>query len=174
MRRRASRPAAEGGILPPGRSAALTRSPEISKALMISDGFFRGWKPGSTSAKMADAAISASSQGEPGGCPARNFPVFGASVEGLMAPQVFEKSLRCQNNLCLQVDLEIVCDLTFCVVGIQDGGIGPGQQVNCRSTTRGQAALWQRLCSHGRRAELRSGGYRGVPAQMPARVATEP
>ncbi len=41
MWRRASRPAVEGGILPPEKSAALTPLPGISKALMISHGFFR-------------------------------------------------------------------------------------------------------------------------------------
>ncbi len=41
MWRRASRPAVEGGILPPGRIAALTPLPGISKVLMMADGFFR-------------------------------------------------------------------------------------------------------------------------------------
>jgi len=31
----------EGGILPPGRIAAMTPLPGILKALMIADGFFR-------------------------------------------------------------------------------------------------------------------------------------
>ncbi len=41
MWRRASRPTVAGGILPPGRIAALPPLPGISKALMIADDFFR-------------------------------------------------------------------------------------------------------------------------------------
>ena len=40
----------------------------------------------------------------------------------IMAPQVFEKSLSCVNNLRLQAGREIVKDHTIYVVDIQDGG----------------------------------------------------
>jgi hypothetical protein len=63
-----------------------------------------------------------------------DFRLFGASVEKLdggvvlsvgsaiMAPQVFEKSLSCVNNLRLQAGRRIVHDHSFYVVDIQDGG----------------------------------------------------
>ena len=63
-----------------------------------------------------------------------DFRLFGASVERLdggvvlsvgsaiMAPQVFEKSLSCVNNLRLQTKKPIVHDHTMFVVDIQDGG----------------------------------------------------
>jgi hypothetical protein len=63
-----------------------------------------------------------------------DFRLFGAAVEGLdggvvlsvgsavMAPQVFEKSLSCANNLRLQAGRQIVRDHTFYVVDLQDGG----------------------------------------------------
>jgi hypothetical protein len=63
-----------------------------------------------------------------------DFRVFGGAVEGLdggvvlsvgsaiMAPQVFEKSLSCVNNLRLQAGRPIVRDHTFYVVDLQDGG----------------------------------------------------
>lgn len=63
-----------------------------------------------------------------------DFAQFGRAVEGLdggvvlsvgsaiMAPQVFEKSLSCVNNLRLQSGRKIVSGHTICVVDIQDGG----------------------------------------------------
>ncbi len=63
-----------------------------------------------------------------------DFALFGRSVEGLdegvvlsvgsaiMAPQVFEKSLSCVNNLRLQSGRKIVRNHTIYVVDIQDGG----------------------------------------------------
>ncbi len=63
-----------------------------------------------------------------------DFRLFGGAVERLdggvvlsvgsaiMAPQVFEKSLSCVNNLRLQVNKPIVRDHTMFVVDIQDGG----------------------------------------------------
>ncbi len=63
-----------------------------------------------------------------------DFRQFGASVEKLdggvvisvgsaiMAPQVFEKSLSCVNNLRLQGGRQIVHDHSIFVVDIQDGG----------------------------------------------------
>ena len=63
-----------------------------------------------------------------------DFAQFGRAVEGLdggvvlsvgsaiMAPQVFEKSLSCINNLRLQDGRKIVHDHTIYVVDIQDGG----------------------------------------------------
>src|SRR5262249_49191980 len=63
-----------------------------------------------------------------------DFRLFGGSVERLdggvvlsigsaiMAPQVFEKSLSCVNNLRLQAGRKIVQDHTMWVVDIQDGG----------------------------------------------------
>jgi hypothetical protein len=63
-----------------------------------------------------------------------DFRLFGASVEKLdggvvlsvssavMAPQVFEKSLSCVNNLRLQAGRKTVQDHTMYVVDIQDGG----------------------------------------------------
>jgi hypothetical protein len=63
-----------------------------------------------------------------------DFQLFGRAVEGLdggvvlsigsaiMAPQVFEKSLSCVNNLRLQEGRHIVHDHTIYVVDIQDGG----------------------------------------------------
>jgi len=63
-----------------------------------------------------------------------DFALFGRAVEGLdggvvlsvgsaiMAPQVFEKSLSCINNLRLQEGRKIIQDHTIYVVDIQDGG----------------------------------------------------
>lgn len=63
-----------------------------------------------------------------------DFSLFSRAVEGLdggvvlsigsaiMAPQVFEKSLSCVNNLRLQSNRPIVRDHTIYVVDIQDGG----------------------------------------------------
>ena len=63
-----------------------------------------------------------------------DFRLFGRAVEGLdggvvlsvgsaiMAPQVFEKSISCVNNLRLQSGRSIVRDHTIYVVDIQDGG----------------------------------------------------
>ncbi len=63
-----------------------------------------------------------------------DFGMFSRAVDGLdggvvmsvgsaiMAPQVFEKSLSCVNNLRLQDGREIVKDHTFFVVDLQDGG----------------------------------------------------
>jgi len=63
-----------------------------------------------------------------------DFRVFGGAVEGLddgvvlsvgsaiMAPQVFEKSLSCVNNLRLQAGRPIVRGHSIYVVDIQDGG----------------------------------------------------
>jgi hypothetical protein len=63
-----------------------------------------------------------------------DFRIFGATVDSLdggvvlsvgsaiMAPQVFEKSLSCVNNLRLQNDRAIVHGHTIYVVDIQDGG----------------------------------------------------
>ncbi len=63
-----------------------------------------------------------------------DFRLFGSAVEGLdggvvlsvgsaiMAPQVFEKSLSCVNNLRLQAGRSIVRDHTIYVVDLQDGG----------------------------------------------------
>jgi len=63
-----------------------------------------------------------------------DFRQFGAAVEQLdggvvlsvgsaiMAPQVFEKSISCVNNLRLQAGRKIVHDHTIYVVDIQDGG----------------------------------------------------
>lgn len=63
-----------------------------------------------------------------------DFCLFGAAVEGLdggvvlsvgsaiMAPQVFEKSLSCVNNLRRQAGREIVADHNIYVVDLQDGG----------------------------------------------------
>jgi hypothetical protein len=63
-----------------------------------------------------------------------DFQHFAAAVEGLdggvvlsvgsaiMAPQVFEKSLSCVNNLRLQVGRDVVRNHTIVVVDIQDGG----------------------------------------------------
>jgi hypothetical protein len=65
---------------------------------------------------------------------ARDFRLFGASVERLdegvvlsvgsaiMAPQVFEKSLSCVNNLRLQAGRQIVRGHSIYVVDLQDGG----------------------------------------------------
>ena len=65
---------------------------------------------------------------------ARDFALFGRAVEGLdggvvlsvgsaiMAPQVFEKSLSCVNNLRLQAGKKILHDHTIYVVDLQDGG----------------------------------------------------
>ena len=63
-----------------------------------------------------------------------DFRLFGGAVEGLdggvvlsvgsaiMAPQVFEKSLSCVNNLRLQAGRTIVHDHAIYVVDLQDGG----------------------------------------------------
>jgi hypothetical protein len=65
---------------------------------------------------------------------ALDFRLFGRAVEGLdggvvlsvgsaiMAPQVFEKSMSCVNNLRLQAGRSIVHDHTMYVVDIQEGG----------------------------------------------------
>ncbi len=63
-----------------------------------------------------------------------DFRLFSSAVEGLdhgvvlsvgsaiMAPQVFEKSLSCVNNLRLQAERKIVRDHSIYVVDLQDGG----------------------------------------------------
>jgi hypothetical protein len=63
-----------------------------------------------------------------------DFRLFGRAVEGLdegvvlsvgsaiMAPQVFEKSLSCVNNLRLQSGRKTIQGHTMYVVDIQDGG----------------------------------------------------
>jgi hypothetical protein len=63
-----------------------------------------------------------------------DFRLFGGAVEGLdggvvlsvgsaiMAPQVFEKSISCANNLRLQCGRKIVHDHSIFVVDLQDGG----------------------------------------------------
>jgi len=63
-----------------------------------------------------------------------DFRLFGGAVERLdggvvlavgsaiMAPQVFEKSLSCVNNLRLQANRQVVHDHTMFIVDIQDGG----------------------------------------------------
>jgi hypothetical protein len=63
-----------------------------------------------------------------------DYKLFGRAVERLdggvvlsvgsaiMAPQVFEKSISCVNNLRLQAGRGVVCDHTIYVVDIQDGG----------------------------------------------------
>ncbi len=63
-----------------------------------------------------------------------DFRLFGTAVDGLddgvvlsvgsaiMAPQVFEKSLSCVNNLRLQADRKIVHGHNIYVVDLQDGG----------------------------------------------------
>jgi len=63
-----------------------------------------------------------------------DFALFGRAVEGLdggvvlsvgsaiMAPQVFEKSLSCVNNLRLQAGRKVVSGHSIYVVDIQDGG----------------------------------------------------
>ena len=63
-----------------------------------------------------------------------DFKLFGSAVEGLdggvvlsvgsaiMAPQVFEKSISCVNNLRLQAGRRIVHDHGIYVVDLQDGG----------------------------------------------------
>jgi hypothetical protein len=65
---------------------------------------------------------------------AMDFRLFGRAIEGLdggvvlsvgsaiMAPQVFEKSISCVNNLRLQAGRRIVHDHTMYVVDIQEGG----------------------------------------------------
>jgi hypothetical protein len=65
---------------------------------------------------------------------ALDFALFGRAVDGLeagvvlsvgsaiMAPQVFEKSLSCVNNLRLQAGRKILQDHTIYVVDLQDGG----------------------------------------------------
>jgi hypothetical protein len=65
---------------------------------------------------------------------AMDFALFGRAVDGLeggvvlsvgsaiMAPQVFEKSLSCVNNLRLQEGRKILQDHTIYVVDLQDGG----------------------------------------------------
>ena len=53
--RRASRPAVEGGILPPGKTTRKSATRQLYRAFLDGTLFPPGWKPGSTSAKMADA-----------------------------------------------------------------------------------------------------------------------
>lgn len=65
---------------------------------------------------------------------AHDFRLFSRAVEGLdhgvvlsvgsaiMAPQVFEKSLSCVNNLRLQGGRQVVTGHLLCVVDLQDGG----------------------------------------------------
>jgi len=77
-----------------------------------------------------------------------DFRVFGTTVDTLdggvvlsvgsaiMAPQVFEKSISCVNNLRLQDNRAIVHGHTIYVVDIQDGGIGTGPLANRRRTIR--------------------------------------
>jgi hypothetical protein len=63
-----------------------------------------------------------------------DFRLFGAAVDRLdngvtlsvgsaiMAPQVFEKSISCVNNIRLQENRRIVRGHTICVVDLHDGG----------------------------------------------------
>ena len=96
-----------------------------------------------------------------------DFRVFGSAVEGLdggvvlsvgssvMAPQVFEKSLSCVNNLRLQAGRQIVRDHTFYVVDIQDGGNWDWSQGEPgKDNPAYYPALLQNLLAHGRRDEL--------------------
>mgnify|MGYP001552938201 FL=1 len=48
-------PAVEGGILPPGLQRGAGQTASVGWRLSLSRHFPPGWKPGSTSAKMADA-----------------------------------------------------------------------------------------------------------------------
>jgi hypothetical protein len=86
---------------------------------------------------------------------ALDFSLFGRAVEGLdggvvlsvgsaiMAPQVFEKSLSCVNNLRLQAGREIVRDHTFFVVDLQDGG---GWDWSRGEPPKTSAAYYLRFC----------------------------
>ena len=73
----------------------------------------------------------------------------------IMAPQVFEKSISCVNNLRLQDGRAIVRDHTIYVVDIQDGGDWDWSHGR---TAEGQPgvlpALLQKLFAHGRRDAL--------------------
>jgi len=61
----------------------------------------------------------------------------------IMAPQVFEKSLSCVNNLRLQAGRPIVRGHTLYVVDIQDGVIGTGPRASRRGT---YPAYYLRFC----------------------------
>ena len=112
-----------------------------------------------------------------------DFGLFGRAVEGLdggvvlsvgsaiMAPQVFEKSLSCVNNLRLQAGRKIVRDHTIYVVDIQDGGKWDWSTGRAAQGQPGLLpALLQELLPHGRQDELRAVRQRRVPAQ-PAQPA---
>ena len=55
--RRASRPAVKGGMLPPGKIARKSAAPRFYRTFLDGTLFPPGWKPGATSAKMADATV---------------------------------------------------------------------------------------------------------------------
>jgi hypothetical protein len=84
-----------------------------------------------------------------------DFRLFGDSVESLeggvllsvgsaiMAPQVFEKSLSCVNNLRISANRPIVSDHAFYVVDLQDGGNWDWTQGEPPKTS---AAYYLRFC----------------------------
>ncbi len=84
-----------------------------------------------------------------------DFCLFGRAVEGLddgvvlsvgsavMAPQVFEKSVSCVNNLRLQGGRNIVRDHKMYVVDIQDGG---GWDWSQGEPSKGNPAYYLRFC----------------------------
>jgi len=57
MWRQASLPAAEGGILPPGKNVRRVESSGLTVVFQVATRFRRAGSHGSTSAKMAEAAI---------------------------------------------------------------------------------------------------------------------
>ena len=81
--------------------------------------------------------------------------MFGRAVDGLdggvvlsvgsaiMAPQVFEKSISCVNNLRLQNGRQVVRDHTIFVVDLQDGGNWDWTQGEPPKTN---AAYYLRFC----------------------------
>ena len=111
-----------------------------------------------------------------------DFALIGGSVEQLdggvvlsvgsaiMAPQVFEKSISCVNNLRLQAGRPVVRDHTFYVVDLQDGGDWDWTKGEPPQRQSGLlSALLQELLAHGRHDALFAMRQRGVPAQARAR-----
>jgi hypothetical protein len=95
-------------------NAPMTVHPGIGYDIIATHPMFNGAAIGRAAA-MDFGLISRAVEGLDGG-------VVLSVGSAIMAPQVFEKSISCVNNLRLQAGRKIVHDHTFYVVDIQDGG----------------------------------------------------
>jgi hypothetical protein len=96
------------------RNVPMTAHPGIGYDIISNHPLFNGAAIG-RAATLDFRLISRAVEGLDGG-------VVLAVGSAIMAPQVFEKSLSCVNNLRRQAGRQIVHDLTIYVVDLQDGG----------------------------------------------------